>query len=238
MWRARISILGSMAIVAGLFLGLCLSRFQISPSSGPSLSLVPLPHRDNPYMHLGYEALTAGRFAQARAHFKAELRLNPNYWHGYVGLALTSSRLGQYEEARRLWGQAIKLCETARIHSRDLPSLYVSRAREAIAQSRESPAEADRLCGLAEADLATARAKIEGIDPTSVERVETAMAELEERLAEIAADSGDQQAATAHRASASSHAQAARLVDRSHSKGMMRLVPGTRNAASALESNQ
>ena len=85
----RVSLAGATAVVAGVYVGLFLSRFAVTPipTTAPLAISAPRdPRFRSPYIRLGVEALEMGRLVQARAHFNNAVKADPNDYEGYSGL--------------------------------------------------------------------------------------------------------------------------------------------------------
>jgi tetratricopeptide (TPR) repeat protein len=108
--RAALRAISLAVLVVILATLVVLSRRQVGfwrsndELSARALAVTP----DHPTTHCvaGYQALNEHRYAEAREHFEAALRLDPNYWDVVGGLALLEVMEGHTNKAIELFSAA------------------------------------------------------------------------------------------------------------------------------------
>jgi len=224
----RLSVGFSLAVIAGLLVGLVMSRSLVT-STPATVSRAwapppPLPYDDGDMLQ-GREAERWGSWAQARAHYVAALTRYRTGYEAYSALARLDLRAGDYDGARRQLGSAIKAIERFAAYQNVLPRLYREMALASLAHSRHDEAHAAKHCEVALADLAKAKAAVTGVQPQMSYLIEMTTAEVEEKMSEVSAGHGDQKAARAHHANAEKHVNVALAIDQNDPRASFGMGP-------------
>jgi len=132
MKRMQLSVSTLMALIASLFIGLVIGRYQGHLDRQP-----PPAQRAAGYLHMGQSLLQEGRIPEALSYFEKSISTDPNSFEGFRGLGDIAYREHRYADAHSQLSRAIQAALDSHLQGQALRYLFQRRAVMSLALSKE-----------------------------------------------------------------------------------------------------